>query len=88
MSMRLVCDACGEEWPERTPRTRCTCGGLMSVLHEPTLRGEASCRIACATSLPPIKSRITLMPPEVEPVHPPTSIATMSSTIAAPGHAW
>jgi threonine synthase len=41
MSMRLVCDACGKEWPERTPRTRCTCGGLMSVVHEPALRGEA-----------------------------------------------
>ena len=41
MTMRLVCDACDKEWPESTPRTRCTCGGLMTARHEPLLRGEA-----------------------------------------------
>ena len=38
---RLVCDACGLEWPESTPKTRCTCGGLLAVRHDPTLRGDA-----------------------------------------------
>jgi threonine synthase len=41
MSMTLLCDACGHEWPESTPRTRCSCGGLLSVVHQPALQGDA-----------------------------------------------
>lgn len=41
MSIRLTCDACGLEWPESSPRIRCSCGGLLSVNHRPELHGEA-----------------------------------------------
>lgn len=39
--MRILCDECGRETPERSLRSRCECGGLLAVRHDPTERGDA-----------------------------------------------
>ena len=42
---RLVCEQCGQELPELTARSRCSCGGLFSVTHpDPPVRGQALAR--------------------------------------------
>ncbi len=37
----IRCDACGETWPDRSLRSRCTCGGLLAVEHDPVETGDA-----------------------------------------------
>ncbi len=38
-SMEVRCDHCDRSWPERTLRSRCECGGLLTVVHHPALCG-------------------------------------------------
>jgi threonine synthase len=40
-TITLRCDDCGTTLAETTTRTRCECGGLLSVEHSPSLRGDA-----------------------------------------------
>ena len=40
-TLTVRCDACGRDTPERSFRSRCECGGLLAVHHQPVLRGAA-----------------------------------------------
>ncbi len=51
-TMTVRCDECDDEVPERTLLSRCECGGLLGVRHDPELRGAAlrdSFADACCT---------------------------------------
>lgn len=40
-TMIVRCDSCGNELPERSLRSRCACGGLLAVHHQPARTGAA-----------------------------------------------
>lgn len=69
-SVVVRCEACSRELPDTTAAVRCVCGGLLTVIHDPALRGgelRALFDDACCARPSPTASGVWRFGPIVHP---------------------